>query len=187
MDELFPTSLLDRSSHCWENRLSTEERVKFDQFHLKIYSLTGRGYVETEPKTPKSRRTIILPRFVLKALKQHHMRQMEARLRAGANWKDHGLVFCNSYGYYLDAGSLREQFMALLKKAGLPHMRFHDLRHSAATILLGMGVPMKVVQELLGHSRFTITADVYSHVFPSMLEGAMDKWDNFFEDSEDVN
>ena len=77
--------------------------------------------------------------------------------------------------------------MALLKKAGLPHMRFHDLRHSAATILLGMGVPMKVVQELLGHSRFTITADVYSHVFPSMLEGAMDKWDSFFAESEDVN
>jgi hypothetical protein len=64
-----------------------------------------------------------LPQFVLKALKQHHMRQMEARLRAGANWKDHGLVFCNTYGYYLDAGSLREQFMALLKKAGLPKQR----------------------------------------------------------------
>jgi len=130
---------------------------------------------------------LILPRFVLKALKQHYMRQMGARLRAGAIWKDNGLVFCNIYGYYLDAGSLREQFTALLKKAGLPHMRFHDLRHSAATILLGMGVPMKVVQELLGHSRFTITADVYSHVFPSMLEGAMDKWDSFFADSEDVN
>jgi len=50
-----------------------------------------------------------------------------------------------------------------------------------------MGVPMKIVQELLGHSRFTITADVYSHVFPSMLEGAMVKWDSFFADSEDVN
>ena len=63
-------------------------------------------------------------------------------------------------------------------------MRFHDLWHSAATLLLGMGVPMKVVQELLGHSRFTITADVYSHVFPSMLEGAMEKWDSFFAESE---
>ena len=75
----------------------------------------------------------------------------------------------------------------LLKKVGLPPMCFHDLRHSAATILLGMGVPMKVVQGLLEHSRFTITADVYSHVFPSMLEGAMEKGDSFFEESEDVN
>ena len=75
----------------------------------------------------------------------------------------------------------------LLKKARLPPICFHDLRHSAATILLGMGVPMKVVQELLGHSRFTITADVYAHVFPSMLEGAMEKWDDFFADSEDAN
>ena len=123
------------------------------QVRHTVNRLTGRGYLETEPKTPKSRRTLILPRFVLKALKQHQMHQMQARLRAGANWKDHGLVFCNSYGSYLDPGSLREQFMALLKKAGLPPMRFHDLRHSAATILLGIGVPMKVVQELLSTIR----------------------------------
>ena len=71
-----------------------------------------------------------------------------------------------------------------MKKAGLPHMRFHDLRHSAATLLLSMSVPMKVVQELLGHSSFTITADIYSHVLPSMLEGAMDKWDHFFAYNE---
>lgn len=62
-------------------------------------------------------------------------------------------------------------------------MRFHDLRHSAATLLLSMGVPMKVVQELLGYSSFTITADIYAHVLPSMLEGAMEKWDNFFAEN----
>jgi len=151
------------------------------QVRRTVTRLPGRGFVESEPKTPKSRRTLILPQFVLKALKQHHMRQMEVHLQAGTNWRDSDLVFCNIYGRYLDPGSLHDQFAALLKKAGLPHMRFHDLRHSAATMLLGMGIPMKVVQELLGHSSFTITADIYSHVLPSMLEGAMDKWDHFFE------
>ena len=68
-------------------------------------------------------------------------------------------------------------FQKLLEKAGLPHMRFHDLRHSAATILLSMGIHPKVVQELLGHSRIQITMDIYSHVLPSMAlqEDAMNK------------
>ena len=108
---------------------------------------------------------------------------MEARLQVGANWRESDLLFCNSSGRYLDPARLHEQFAALLKKAGLPHLRFHDLRHSAATLLLSMGVPVKVVQELLGHSSFTITADSYAHVLPSMLEGAMEKWDDFFAES----
>ena len=67
----------------------------------------------------------------------------------------------------------------LEKDAGLPRIRFHDLRHSAATLLLGMGVEMKIVQELLGHSSISITADIYGHVLPSMYKGAMDKMDGF--------
>jgi integrase len=73
-----------------------------------------------------------------------------------------------------------ERFQRLLKEAGLPHMRFHDLRHSAATILLSMGVHAKVVQELLGQSTISMTMDVYSHVLPSMQKDAMDKWDDLF-------
>jgi integrase len=64
---------------------------------------------------------------------------------------------------------------------GLPRIRFHDLRHSAATLLLGMGVPAKVVQELLGHSTISITMDVYSHVLPSMQRDAMEKMGNFLD------
>ncbi|MGB8343425.1 MAG: site-specific integrase [Ktedonobacteraceae bacterium] len=71
-------------------------------------------------------------------------------------------------------------FDKLLNKAGLPHMRFHDLRHSAATILLSMNIHPKVVQELLGHSTISMTMDIYSHVLPSMHKEAMDKWDDAF-------
>jgi len=75
--------------------------------------------------------------------------------------------------------TLLAQFHRLLEKAGLPRMRLHDLRHSAATILLGKGTHPKLVQELLGHSSIDITMDIYSHVIPSMQHDMMEKWDNF--------
>ena len=71
-------------------------------------------------------------------------------------------------------------FDTLLAEVGLPQMRLHDLRHSAATLLLSMGVHPKVVQELLGHSHISMTMDTYSHVLPGMQQDAMDKWDNHF-------
>jgi integrase len=71
-------------------------------------------------------------------------------------------------------------FKKVLADAGLPHMRFHDLRHSAATILLAMGIHPKVVQELLGHSSFLITMNLYGHVFPSMLDDVVEKWNKEF-------
>ena len=85
------------------------------------------------------------------------------------------MVFCNIYGDYLDPAHLRQRFDKLLKEAGLPDVRFHDLRHSAATILLSMGIPAKVVQEILGHSQISMTMDIYSHVMPTLQQDAMNK------------
>jgi integrase len=138
------------------------------------------GVVESSPKTAKSRRSIVLPRFVIEVLKQHRIRQAEARLKAGERWEDHDWVFCNIYGRFLEPVIVHRLFKALLKEAGLPQIRFHDLRHSAATFLLSMGVHPKVVQELLGHSQISITMDTYSHVLPSMQRDAMDKMDDWF-------
>jgi integrase len=95
------------------------------------------------------------------------------------------MVSCNTYGRFLNSQSLFVLFSSLLKKAELPHMRFHDLRHSAATILLAMGVSAKVVQELLGHSNITLTLNVYGHVLPSMQQEAMDKLDQLYSAEED--
>ena len=115
---------------------------------------------------------------MVEVLKQHRAHQLEPRLKAGDGW--HDLVFCNIYGDYLHPDRMVERFQQLLKEAGLPHLRFHDLRHSAATILLSMGVHAKVVQELLGHSNISMTMDIYSHVLPSLQKDAMDKWDDLF-------
>jgi integrase len=125
------------------------------------------------PKTKRSRRKIALPTTVIEALHQHRARQLAERLALGSEWEDLDLVFCNSEGHPLDPTHLlRRQFYPLLKRAGLPTIHFHDLRHTAATLFLLRGVNPKVVSELLGHSSVAITLDVYSHVLPDMQDQA---------------
>ncbi len=138
--------------------------------------MPGKGYVEAEPKTQKSRRSVVIAPFALEALKQHRERQREAEIKAGPLWQDHDFVFCTSIGTHLNpTRDMLDQLKVLLKKAGLPDIRFHDLRHSAATLLLSVGVHPKVVQEILGHSQISITMDVYSHVLPGMQQEAMSR------------
>lgn len=161
---------------CW-NDIDFSQRCLFIRHSVRL--LPG-GYRLSDPKTPRSKRTIPLPQFALESLQQHRLRQLEAKLKAGPAWEDHDLVFCNIYGRFLSTRSLFYLFASLLKKAGLPHMRFHDLRHSAATILLAMGVPIKVIQELLGHSDIGTTLNIYGHVLTSMQQEAVEKLENFF-------
>jgi integrase len=145
------------------------------------------GYVETEPKTAKGRRKITLPPFVIDVLKQHRVEQLELRLKACTAWEEHDLVFTGLHGNYLNPRYILKMFAQLLQEASLPHLRFHDLRHSAATLLLGMGVHPKVVQEILGHSTISMTMDTYSHVLPSMQKEAMEKWGDVFRDTAEDN
>jgi integrase len=115
--------------------------------------IVGRGFVETEPKTRSSRRKIALPDEVLVVLKMHRERQGQTRIQAGEGWHEGRLVFCNRHGEFMvEWWYTVVVFRRLLASAGLPRMRFHDLRHSMATILLAAGVHPKVVQERLGHS-----------------------------------
>jgi len=138
--------------------------------------MPGKGYVEAEPKTQKSRRSVVIAPFALEALKQHRERQREAEIKAGPLWQDHDFVFCTSIGTHLNpTRDMLDQLKVLLKKAGLPDIRFHDLRHSAATLLLSVGVHPKVVQEILGHRQISITMDVYSHVLPGMQQDDMSR------------
>jgi integrase len=90
-------------------------------------------------------------------------------------------VFCTELGKQLDAGNVRQRFYRLLKRAGLPYMHIHDLRHSAATLLRNMGVDLKVIQQILGHSTLDMTVNVYSHVLPSMQREAVEKMGHLFE------
>jgi integrase len=138
------------------------------------------GFVEGETKTKSSQRSILLPRFLVDLLKQHRVLQMEKRSKVGDRWIDRDLIFPGRAGNFIIHNNLRQRFYKLLEVTGLPRMHFHDLRHSAATILLSMGVPANVVQELLGHSDIAITLGLYGAVLPSMRKDAADKMDGIF-------
>jgi integrase len=151
------------------------------QVRRSMTRVAGHGVVSSEPKTASSRRKIALSPFVVGVLKEHRVHQWEMRLRAGAKWTENDLVFCNVYGNFLHPARLYMMFHKVLEEAGMPCIRFHDLRHSAATILLSMGVNVKVVQEMLGHSRISMTLDTYSHVLPGMQEEAVEKISGLFQ------
>jgi integrase len=134
---------------------------------------TKGGYLFTEPKTKYSRRRIALPHIVVEALREHRVRQLTERLEVGPAWEDMDLVFPNPVGKPIDGVSMvKHRFYPLLERAGLPRIRFHDLRHTAATLLLGRSINPKVVSEMLGHSHVSVTLSIYSHVMPHMQQQA---------------
>lgn len=122
-----------------------------------------------EPKTKKSRRTIQLTKAAVRSLREHLARQIKEIERLGDLYRDEGLVFTTEVGTLINPTNLRKRsFASLLKQARLSHIRFHDLRHTCATLLFGAGVHPKYVQELLGHANIAVTLDTYSHVLPGM-------------------
>ncbi|MGZ3611089.1 MAG: site-specific integrase, partial [Ktedonobacteraceae bacterium] len=164
----------------WEDLTLTESNGSL-QVRRSMTRVAGHGVVTSEPKTASSRRKIALSPFVIRVLKEHRVRQLEMRLQAGTKWIENDLVFCNAYGNFLHPARLYMMFHKVLAEADVQNIRFHDLRHSAATILLSMGVNVKVVQEMLGHSRISMTLDTYSHVLPGMQEEAVEKISGLFQ------
>jgi integrase len=131
-----------------------------------------------EPKTPQSRRTIPLPGPVVAALREHRARQLRERLRAGAAWQGEqwgDLVFTGEIGAPLSGFHVRRRFNKLLTLAGLPPMRYHDLRHGAASLMAGQGVPVRVAMEMLGHAQITTTMNIYAHVAPELERDAAER------------
>jgi integrase len=90
------------------------------------------------------------------------------RLAAGEKWQEHGLIFTTSLGTPIHPRNLRRDFKKLLKDAGLPTIRFHDLRHTAASLMLNHGVPVIVVSKILGHAKPSTTMDIYGHLIYEM-------------------
>ncbi len=149
------------------------------QVRRTLSTANGKGFTFGVPKTAKSRRSIKLPAVALSSLKHHRKAQLEERVALSGLYSDQGLVFPSRTGtpvYRQDL--ITRSFKPLLQRAGLPDIRFHDLRHTCATLLLLKGVHAKYVQELLGHATISITLDTYSHVLPGMgdaASGAMDE------------
>jgi integrase len=135
----------------------------------------AKGYALAEPKTARSRRTLELAPATVAALRRQKARQAELRLAAGDLWQNvDRLVFTDTLGRSLQPASVSRAFADALARLGLPHVRFHDLRHGAASLLLAQGVPLKVVSETLGHSGIAITADVYAHLDRAQRREAAD-------------
>ena len=133
----------------------------------------GGRWVVGETKTKRGRRRVNLTPRTVAALKAHRKRQLEQRVRLAGLYEDQGLIFASENGTPLNPENLvKRSFKPLLKRAGLPEIRFHDLRHTCATLLLGRGVHPKIVQELLGHATIAMTLDTYSHYLPSMGDQA---------------
>jgi integrase len=136
-----------------------------------------------EPKTAKSRRTLAMPPLVVDALREHRSRQLDERSTAAAAWTDSGRVFTSKTGAPLDRSGVISAFHKALADAGLPRMRFHDLRHSCATLLLVQGVSPRVVMDVLGHTEIWMTMDLYSHVLPPLQRDAADRMEQLLGSS----
>ena len=148
------------------------------QVRAAIKRLPGVGLIRDEPKTRTSRRTIHLPDPVTTALRAHRTRQLAERLHVGPDWEPYplsaDLVFRTELGTALDPANFRHYTYATTEHAGIGRWTPHELRHSAASLLIAMGVPLKVVSETLGHSSIRVTADVYGHLLDESRDLAAD-------------
>lgn len=147
--------------------------VNLDAGTLRVEHSLQRGTrTLAAPKTHRGRRQLQPPPFVIEALREHRRRQMADQ---GDAWSLSGHVFTTAKGTPLDTRNVTRYFQLALARAGLPHQRFHDLRHAAATVLIEQGVDLSVVSRMLGHSDLATTADVYGHLTDRMLQTAADK------------
>jgi integrase len=143
------------------------------------------GLAFQEPKTFRSRRSITLPEFLLEALEVQRWAQATRRAALGRGWHEQGLVIDGGDGGPWDPDVFSAQWGRFVREGGLPHIRFHDLRHAHATLMLVKGVHPKIVSERLGHSTIAITLDIYSHVIPSMQNEAARMVDEVFSTGGD--
>jgi integrase len=133
------------------------------------------GLAFGEPKSAAGRRALALPAPCVDALRSHRVRQLERRLQLGAAWQDTDLIFERGDGTLLHPNTVTYAFQHVAAHAGVPRIRFHDLRHTAATLMLANGEHPKIVQERLGHADISMTLNRYSHVSMDMQRDAADR------------
>jgi integrase len=138
---------------------------------------TRDGLAFKQPKTAKGRRVVALPGLAVEALRQHKVVQAKMKLALGSAYEDNDLVCAREDGTAWPPDTFSSAFVALIRRTGVPTVRFHDLRHTHATQLLRQGVHPKIVSERLGHATVGITLDVYSHVLPGMQAEAATRTD----------
>ncbi|SRR5579884_423794 len=143
--------------------------------------LPKRGIVVRKPKTKKSNRLIKMPSFIMNILREHKVQQEQERIQLGDVWLDQNLVFPNTFGGYIEPDYLLRILRKILLKAQLPDITFHELRHSARSIMKALGVNDKVAQEILGHVSYESDQD-YIHLLKEMVDEATKKLEDTFGD-----
>ncbi|MDQ0417568.1 integrase [Croceifilum oryzae] len=144
-------------------------------------SCTSEGTIFEDPKSKASRRAIAITENIVDALEKRQREQKRNKNWLGQAYKENNLVVCTKKGTPIGPSNLRRHFWSTIEKAGVPRIRFHDTRHTHATIMLTLGEHPKVVSERLGHSKTSITLDVYSHVMKSIQEDAAKNFSNAFQ------
>jgi len=138
----------------------------------QVQRIKGQGIVFRPPKTHAGRRTIQLGEQMLHTLRNHR-EQLKTRAKvAGNRWQNYNLVFPSTVGTPIGGSNIIKVFKEQIAKAGVKEIRFHDLRHTAASLMLNNGVPVLVVSKILGHSKTSTTLDIYGHLIPVMQEEA---------------
>ncbi|NLG85759.1 MAG: site-specific integrase [Firmicutes bacterium] len=147
----------------------------------QLQRIAGKGYITKAPKTEAGTREVALPSSVVALLRRLKKEQAEARLRLGPAWCENGLVFCLEDGRPLDPSNFSRRFHQLAVDAGFPDLRFHDLRHTHASLMLAAGEKITVVQERLGHEKPTTTAAIYAHAIPGRQREAADRFEEMLQ------
>jgi integrase len=138
-----------------------------------------------DTKTPKSKRSLILPKRAITALRAHKVRQDRERAAAGATWRDNDLVFCYEDGTMYTSDALNWRFSSMTRKAGLGHWHAHEGRHTAVSIMSSNGVPIQDISDTVGHKSTHVTETVYRHVIVPAIQGGATVMDSVFDDEDD--
>ncbi|PWB55366.1 MAG: hypothetical protein C3F13_04545 [Anaerolineales bacterium] len=149
----------------WEDLDWLRQTIKVER---QLVRTNGKNVEFSTPKTKFGKRSLKLAGNDIQVLRRHSERQQALRVKAGKKWVENGLIFTNSVGGPINPRNLLREFTTLLAAAGLPRIRFHDLRHTAASLMLNHGIPPLIVSRRLGHSRVSITLDIYGHLIPGM-------------------
>lgn len=155
--------------------LDWQKRILHIQRQLTVNNRKDGYYVPL--KTKASNRTIDIGQKTVESLREHYERQYKERLNS-KSWQENDLIFPATSGKPMYQNFLYNRFKELIKVAGLPEIRFHDLRHTAASLMINNGIPIIVVSRRLGHSRVSITVDTYSHLLPEIQSEAAEVIDN---------
>lgn len=134
----------------------------------QLQDVRGMGCFFQEPKTRSGRRTLQLGEGTIQALREHSEFQQIQKEIAGKRWQENDLIFPSKIGTPLNPSNLRLDFNRMVERSGVPRVRFHDLRHSAASLMLNNGIPVIVVSKILGHAKPSITLDIYGHLYNEM-------------------